>query len=800
MWNRFLLNNGSFRAQIVGASLTLAFPALLALSCSAGSPTGQPGAGGNGSGNASGAGGASHAGAPGVQCTMTMCNGVCTDTTTSATNCGSCGTTCGADKPYCSMSMCSNTCANTLCAGACVVTATDPKNCGACGVTCAANQACTNSQCVTVSTGSAGSGAGGASGGSAGGSSSGGSAGGAVVVPPGRNGCAVKAGMISDFEEGTASMDPVVIASEGRTGTWAIFNDKSQTNETIKVEASGGTADCDKFALHVTGSKYNDYVGFGMNFAGTTDAPTVYDGSAKQFTGIRFKAKNGSGADAKSPVRFNISTPFTEDAANPGGKCKETAESTTKAALPCYQHVGKFMPPGTGDGQLTSTFKTFTYCFDRDLYPLSLPSNLSNTQRDATAANLLKLQFQFNQGRDYSGSPPQAGATYPNFQKTLAFDFWVDDVQFITGDCPNSTPSPSNGSPAKPFPQNAAVGSCMPATNAAKFSSAIAQAYATWTKNFVQGMKIVAPEQSGDTTSEAMGYGMMIAAAMGDKTAFDQFATYVANNSSGNLMNWKNGQTGSASDADLDIAYAYLMASLQWPSGTVGNKKYKDLSDAVAGAIVSGDLVSSVVTGGSSFHSAPYNPSYFAPAWMRKLAGLSGAVSANYTLVNANVTAGTSGVPTDWADKGSGAPAVACCGVQVTSDITDGGGAMGYDAARVPWRLGMDACLGGGNTTALKAIIDFFAAKYDAGATIDLLKAGWIKSSGAVHPKAINMQGSYIGTMGVGGMAMSNKAMQDRAFRTMLDIMESGDYNHTYFPSTLGMLTLLAMSGNFPTP
>lgn len=47
---------------------------------------------------------------------------------------------------------------------------------------------------------------------------------------------------------------------------------------------------------------------------------------------------------------------------------------------------------------------------------------------------------------------------------------------------------------------------------------------------------------------------------------------------------------------------------------------------------------------------------------------------------------------------------------------------------------------------------------------------------------------------------MNNPAMRDRAFRTMLDVLESGDFNHTYFPSTVGMLTLLVMSGNFPTP
>ncbi|HEY0467506.1 MAG TPA: glycosyl hydrolase family 8, partial [Polyangiaceae bacterium] len=616
-----------------------------------------------------------------------------------------------------------------------------------------------------------------------------------VVIPPGRNGCAVKPGMISDFEEGAASMDPVVIASEGRAGTWAIFNDKSKTTETIKVESSGGTADCDKFALHVTGSGYNEYVGFGMNFAGTPDAPTVYDAGSHQFTGIRFKAKSGTGADAKSPVRMNISTPFTEDKSNPGGNCTDTPTSTTKASAVCYQHLGRFLPPGTGDGQLTSTFKTFTYCFDRDLYPLSLPSNLSNAQRDATPANLLKLQFQFNQGKDYSGGPPQSGASYPPYMMALPFDFWVDDVEFITGDCTSPVaPSPSNNSPAKPFPQNTAVGSCTSAANASKFSSAIAQIYATWTKNFVQNDHIVAPEQSNAVTSEAMGYGMMIAAAMGDKTAFDKFAGYVSGNLSGGLMNWKNGQSGSASDADLDIAFAYLMANLQWPSGG-----YKAKSDSMASAIASSDLVSNIVTGGSTFHGSPFNPSYFAPAWMRKLSGLSGAVGPNYTLVNANVNAGTSGIPTDWANSSNGSPS-GPGSAQVTSEIQDAGGAMGYDAARVPWRLGMDACLGGDNKTAVTAIVNFFAPKYDAGASIDLLKAGWIKSSGAVHPKAINMQGSYIGPMGVGGMAVGNAAMRDRSFRAMLDILESGDYNHTYFPSTVGLLSLLAMSGNFPTP
>jgi hypothetical protein len=57
--------------------------------------------------------------------------------------------------------------------------------------------------------------------------------------------------------------------------------------------------------------------------------------------------------------------------------------------------------------------------------------------------------------------------------------------------------------------------------------------------------------------------------------------------------------------------------------------------------------------------------------------------------------------------------------------------------------------------------------------------------------------------MGVAGMAVggdNGNKFRDRAFRAILDIEDYGDFNHTYFPSTVGFLTLLLMSGNFPTP
>ena len=786
---------------------------------------------------------------------LEACGAACVNKASDPANCGNCGTACGATAPYCSQRACVASCptGEMACGNSCANTTNDPLNCGSCGNACLGGQACTNGACgcpagfttcggvcVDLNTdtmncgtcnircqngylctnractpdtgvgGSAGaSGAGGSTAGAGGsvtagaggnvtagtggvGASSGdGGSGGSTVIPPERMGCAIGAGLIADFEEGGAM--PVQVAHEGRTGEWEMFNDKTSTSETMAVESSGGTAMCDKYALHVKGSGYSDWgAGFGFSLVGSPMSPTPYNATTNGFTGIRFKAKLGSTHDAKSSVRFNVSTPWTESSENPGGQCATKAATTNKAELGCYQHAGRFMPVGSGAGQLNQQFQTFTYCFDRDLYPLSLPSNLTTEQRNSIATNMLKVQFQFNVGKDYSGGYPQNGE-YPDFQKSLPFDFWIDDVSFISGDCPTTVTSPSNGSPTKPFPQNATAtkyGSCDIATNAAKFNGALVQAYQTWTANFVRNNTVIAPEQSNVVTSESMGYGMMIAAAMGDKTTFDKFWGYVQGKLSGGLMTWKDGQSGSASDGDLDIAYALKMAETQWGSS------YASAASSMASNISSKDIVGGVIRGGSSFQNSNFNASYFIPVAMRKL-GIS--LGSNYGFVNTNISSGSARVPTDWANPSNGQPS-GPGSAQVTSDITDGdSGAMGYDAARVPWRLGQDVCLGGSEgSTSVNSMVTYFAGKYDAGASIDLMKAGWYKRMDAPHSAAKDSQGSFIGPMGVAGMAAGNAAMRDRAFRAMLDILESGDFNHTYFPCTIGFITALIMSGNFP--
>jgi endo-1,4-beta-D-glucanase Y len=735
--------------------------------------------------------------------------GVCHNLQSDSAHCGNCAGTCQGDKPYCNSGVCSASCAAGLiaCGTSCVNTTTDVAHCGACNRPCSGT--CNLGVCIPRAGTAAGAGGSGAinqgisaRGGASGGAGAGGSAIGTSGPRP--NGCPVSEGMISDFEEGTGA--PAVLPETGISGAWEAFHNSASDGavgtQTIAVESSGETAECKKYALHTSGSGWGSgttgWVGIGLtHMAGTATAPAIYPNS-KKYIGIKFRAKLGPTHASNSLVRVNISTPDTEGTGSKGS-CTSIGSSAEKAARPCYQHVGRFLQE---EYALTTSWKEIALCFDRDLYPLSLPSNLSNSQRDSIASHLLKIQFQFNQGKEWNVSTYPAQGKFVEIAKTAAFDFWVDDIQFISGECPNNQLFSSTTGSAKKFPQNSSGGSCAIATNAANFNCAISQAYARWTKTFVRSeganLKVIAPEQeNGVTTSEAMGYGMLIAAAMGDQTTFDKMWGYVKGQLSGGLMTWKTGSSGSATDGDEDIAYALLIANTQWPSGG-----YKSAADSMAAAILSGDVDSNSVIKGGNGWRGPFNPSYFAPAAYRQFSGFTSVVTKGYQLVNANISSPTAGLPTDWGNATTGAPSDHG-DAQVTSELP--GIVYGYDAARVPWRLGLDVCSGGGTDAniSLNSIVSFFAAKYDNGDSIDLLKAGWDKTTGSVATNAKDMQGSFIGPVGVAGMAVGGAAggkIRDRAFRAILDILENGDFNHTYFPSTVGLLTLLAMSGNFPMP
>jgi len=644
--------------------------------------------------------------------------------------------------------------------------------------------------------GAGGTGSGGAIGG-AGGSSAGGAGGGGTGGATGAGGgtgtseC-VSAGTVSNFDDGTMAVRDV--AKSGLTN--ALWDKYSDGTGSIKLAVEdGGAGTCGPKALHITGSGFSDWGGGAEFILGGTFTANPGKSAAKPvdlsaYVGIRFKAKVGSAH--KNPVRIQISTPDTEDKAESSGKCDPAVEG----ADGCYNHMGKFFwtdsdNPGISM-PMSSTWKAYTFCFDRDLFPKWLPSNLSAEQRRNLAKNFLKFQVDFNKSLDVANNAIDTSEAKLHAIGD-AFDLWLDDVEFITdaGLCTNYPV----GSTWKPISK--AGGSCALAPEAAKFHGYIEALYAHWKAKFLSGGKVMMPEQTSDgTTSESQGYGMMLSVAMDDKATF----TAIWNETKGKIIsgkgviNWSWGKNDgtSATDGDEDIAYAlYLADKKGW--GT------KSDADTLAAAIMSKDVSGTTIRLGSDYNVG-FNPSYFAPLFYRSFAGSwGGVIDTCYGIVGKCQQ--SNGLIADWC-KPDGTPASATeLGAQVCGKGMCGDKVYAYEAARAGLRLGQDACWGSGSQASpiLTKLLTFFAGKYEAGDSIGAMMAGWLLAQGSPHTSAVANQASFIGPLGVAAKSSTAHAkILDNAFRSTLDILESPQFNRVYYSSSLGLLSLLEMSGNMP--
>ena len=766
---------------------------------------------------------------------QTQCGTACTNTSTDSNNCGTCGTVCPAGAT-CSGGTCGCSGSQKLCGSTCLDTSADNNNCGACNNACGAGKNCTNGACVTTSTtgtgGNTGSGGGtGTGGASTGGSTGTGGAGtggttgkggttgtgGSGTGGTGTQACATASTkVISDFEDGMG--DEVV--QGGRQGWWYVFADSNGGSQTPAASATGPVAvasvstplppgdTCDSFALHSTGTGHSvsnsaNYLGFGVSLNQIMPAPASgaksknpYDVSA--YDGISFNIKTGSGT--APPVWFEIG--MTESTPSPDG-------SAVNMMVDQYNTRGTLLPTTIG------TTWTTVYVPFGTLAPRYLPagSTCSNTATFCQAPawdpkNALGLQF----------------SVYPQFStSTLNYDLWVDDVSFYTGTNGLSTFAPTGSpAPAHPFPVDGAVGSCTKPTGAA--GKYLVDLYNRWKSTFVvvsgSSARIQRPENLDDTVSEGIGYGMLIAVNMGDKTLFDQLWQYAQNNpeqNKGGLMTWcvtpGGGGTGStcspkggtATDADEDMAFALVEADKQWPNQ---NPTYQSVASSLISAIWTYDMDASAAlpTGGSNLgtSSSLMNPSYFAPAYYRVFANIDKTSGHNWSNAATNVYTAISSIEGKVATQGL-IPAwcTGSCSSVGGGGYTDASNYQ-YDAHRVPWRIGLDACWNSGipsaGTTFLSKNAAFFAsqATNGIGRVYDNYTMGG--TAGGSMPEQNSM--SLIGTAGVGAMAAGNSAFANTAWHFLLDASYTADpatrkEAYTYFNATVGLMTALTLSGNF---
>jgi endo-1,4-beta-D-glucanase Y len=368
---------------------------------------------------------------------------------------------------------------------------------------------------------------------------------------------------------------------------------------------------------------------------------------------------------------------------------------------------------------------------------------------------------------------------------------------------PSSYAQNAGSSATFPYPQGHALPSCQfPAYD----TDIVQTAYTNWKAAFFDGMKVVRPENGGDTVSEGIGYGMLIGVFMNDKPMFDALWAYAKQHLDGNkLMNWcigsgKSGSctgSGSATDGDEDMGYALLMASKQWPGGS-----YSSDAMNLIKAILAHDVSGSTLEGGDGFNNPnELNPSYFAPSYYRAFAAFDSADAAawmsvldqSYTVLKA--AQGASGLVANWVNPS---------GTGISSVDSTNGIYFGYDACRTPFRIALDYCLyGEPRAQAYAQLITAFYASKSTASSLSGISDGYT-TAGANPPGSLGDYGAgmaFTGPAGVAAMAAGNTSLRNisyltqRADTTQGAMKISGTF--TYFNASWGVLSLMTMSGNF---
>lgn len=195
-------------------------------------------------------------------------------------------------------------------------------------------------------------------------------------------------------------------------------------------------------------------------------------------------------------------------------------------------------------------------------------------------------------------------------------------------------------------------------------------------------------EGKKDTASEVMGYGMIYAVHADDKDTFDRLWNYAkSQRNEVGLMSWLIGEddrpidTGSAADADLDMAYALVAADIKWGG-------YEEDARTLMDRILTYDVEPQtfVLKGGYNWGgSEETNPSYYSPGYYKLFEDYTGdARWSRVAEVGRNVLdaiykrRGTL-LPPNWSTADG----------DVVPGRGDDNDKYGYEAIRVPWRQGM---------------------------------------------------------------------------------------------------------------
>jgi endoglucanase len=357
--------------------------------------------------------------------------------------------------------------------------------------------------------------------------------------------------------------------------------------------------------------------------------------------------------------------------------------------------------------------------------------------------------------------------------------------------------------------------------------AAIRRHYNAWKTNYLRthggGNFWVKYDNTNTTVSEAHGYGMVLAAYMADKTVFDSMYRYFKAHPSQNashLMAWKQTLKDgrmvniegreSATDGDLDIAYALLLANVQWGSSGVINYKneaLRVLHDVLAHEVNTSTWTFTPGDWASGPHVNRTRPSDFMTGHILAFAKADAANASKWNsiynsvsrIVNYQFQHGSqnTGLMPDFMVR-SGSNFVPVTGTYLE---TPNDGDFSYNACRTPWRLSMS---------------------YILQARTDMLpvlrkQAAWIRNKTGSNP--VNIRAGYYVRNGVNGRSFEN--YDDLAFTAPFAVnamvggaagqtwlnnlwtsITGGNYGikEGYYGDTIRLQVMLTVAGNWWQP
>jgi endoglucanase len=328
---------------------------------------------------------------------------------------------------------------------------------------------------------------------------------------------------------------------------------------------------------------------------------------------------------------------------------------------------------------------------------------------------------------------------------------------------------------------------------------------------------------TGDTAicvSEGQGYGMVVVAYMAGhdpnaRVIFDglyKWAKTFPSNINQFLMKWRQKEgclsdsNDSATDGDLNIAYALLLADKQW--GSTGSINYLEEAKIIINSGIKAGLITNfnsiklgdwANSGNQTFFNATrlsdYNSNHF-----RAFKNVTNdvlwdnVVTKGYDIINTIQTnnSQTTGLLPDFTVNVNTTPAPS--DGKLLEDADDG--SYDYNACRMPWNLGLDYVLNNEPKakTAVNKMNEWIKTKTSG--DVEKMEAGY-RLNGNTYGRAYRDL-SFIAPFAVGAMV---DVAHQTWLNTLWDFMISKDLSfNSYYGHIIKMQSMIIISGNYWKP